>query len=155
MKLFITILFGFIIPWIIGIIINFKDNKVITCIAPFSCAIAFILNDLGITLGYFHPSVYNYNPYLLSQITNIGLFTIESCILIFVKRNTRIKTMYLLVLTTIFASIIDLILFSTNMLIFGKGWNIMWSVILYFITFYIIYLYYLLLKKLNIFQKYL
>ena len=152
MKLFITVLFGFIIPWVIGTIIYFKDNRVIILIAPFSCALAFIFNDLGIALGYFHPSVYNFNPYLLTEIMNIGLFTIEPCVLIFAKRHTRMKTIYLLVLITIFASSIDLILFLTSMLIFEKGWSVIWSVIWFFITFNIVYLYYLLLKKLNIFQ---
>ena len=152
MKLFITILIGFILPWIIGAVLYFKDSRVIAVISPISCAIAFILNTLGIILGYFSPQVDNINQYLISCITNIGLFSIEPCILIFAIRHTRIKPLYLIILATVFASIIDLILLSAALLVYQKGWNIIWSIIGFFISFYIIYLYYLLLKKHNIFQ---
>jgi hypothetical protein len=149
MKLFITILLGFIIPCIIGILIYLNDKKVVVFIAPMSCAVAFILNTLGIALGYFNPTIYNINPYLITGITNIGLFSIEPCIAIFALRHTKIKPIYLITLITVFATIIDLILLSTNLLVYKKGWNIMWSMFWFFFSFYIIYLYYLLLKKLN------
>lgn len=153
MKLLITLIIGFLIPFTIGIFIYLKDFRVIMLIAPIACAVAFILNTLGIVLGYFSPTVDNINPYLITGITNVGLFSLEPCILIFAVRHSKIKPIYLLLLITIFSLLIDLALLSTNFLIYENGWNIIYSFIMFLISFLIVYLYYLLLKKLNIFEN--
>jgi hypothetical protein len=150
-KLYIIIVFCFIIPWFIGIFLYFKDKQLIVTIAPFACAIGFILNTIGIDLGCFYPlQIGNIKPHTLAIFPNVGLLTIESCIFIFMVHHSRIKLLILnLVLTTI-ASVIDSIFLYTNILVYKKGWNIPFTLLTYFLTFYIIYFYYLRIKKLLI-----
>jgi hypothetical protein len=152
-KLISTIVFGFIIPWIVGFMIYVKDKRVIAVISPFACMLAFVLNTIGIHFGFFYPKVGDINPYIITAITNMGLFTIEPCLLIFAVIYTRLKPLYLIGGMTLLSQLIDQALISQGFLEYAKGWSFFSSVIAYIISFYTVYLYYLLLKKINLFHE--
>ena len=150
-KLYIVILFSFILPWFIGIFLYFKDKQIIVTIAPFACMLGFILNTIGIDLGYFYPpQLGNIKPHTIAILPNIGLLAIISCAFIFAVCHTKIKPFILNLLFTVIATPIDMILIYYKFLEYNKGWNILLTSLAYIISFYIIYFYYLWIKKLRI-----
>lgn len=152
-KLYIIIIFCLIVPWFIGAFLYFKDKQLIVIIAPLACSLSFILNTIGIDLGYFYPpQLGNIKPHTIAIFPNIGLITIQSCIFIFMIRHTKIKVVIINLLITIIATLIDMIFLYTNILVYRKGWTIPASIVMYFLSFYIIYFYYLWIKKLQIMQ---
>lgn len=73
----LNIILGFIIPWIIALIIV-RERKIIYYLAPFASVISFIVNDFGF---YYFWNLYPFRLVNLSVIPfNIGLFCIYPCI---------------------------------------------------------------------------
>lgn len=151
MKLYNIIFFSFIFPWFIGIFLYFKDKQIILTIAPFSCTVGFILNTIGIDLGYFYPLTSG-NTYLhtVTIFPNIGLLSVETCFFIYAIRHTRINLTILNLLVSAISTLIDMIFIFAKLLEYNKGWNIPLSFLVYFVTFIVIYFYYLWIKKADI-----
>jgi hypothetical protein len=150
-KLYSIIILCFILPWIIGIFLYFKDKGMMVTIAPFSCSIGFILNTIGIDLGYFYPmQIGNMKPHTIAIFANIGLLTVEACIFIYLIAHTKIRVVILNLILSVIASLLDMIFIYANILVYTKGWNLQFSLLTYFLTFFVIYLYYLWIKNLQI-----
>lgn len=151
MKLYIVIFFSFILPWFIGILLYSMDKQIIVTIAPFACTLGFILNTIGMDLGYFYPlQIGKIKPHTVAIFPNTGLLAIESCLLIFMIHHTKYKTIILNLLMTIVSTLIDMIFIYFNFLEYKKGWNIPLTSLAYIIAFYVIYFYYLWMKKMEI-----
>ncbi|HEY5584530.1 MAG TPA: CBO0543 family protein [Ruminiclostridium sp.] len=151
MRLFIIIFSCFILPWTVGIIFFFKDKKIFTTIAPFAAILAFILNTIGIDLGLFYPLPVEYlKANTVSIFADIGILSVLSCMFIYLVAHTKIKPIILNIVITVIATSIDWIFIATKFLEYDKGWNYLFSILMYFISFGIINLYYLWLKKLAI-----
>jgi hypothetical protein len=87
LGIIINICAGLIIPWIFGIILYFKDKKVLFLFGPFAGLKAYTLNEFG-----FHLNFWRYIPvYLKDDLTtvsaNLGFFLILSCYLIYYLRK--------------------------------------------------------------------
>lgn len=151
MKIYILIFLTLIIPWIIGINIYHKDKKIILVIAPFSSMLSFVLNTPGIEYGLFYPQqVTNIRMLTLSILPSIGSFCILPCMFIFCIRHSKLKPIILNIIFIIVGSMSDLMFIAAGFLKYSDQWNIYFSAIGFFISYNIIYLYYLLLKKLTI-----
>jgi hypothetical protein len=148
MKLYILIFLSFILPWIVGINIYLKDKKIIMIIAPFAAMLSFILNTPGIDYGFFYPSpVNNIKLHTLAILPSIGFFSILSCLFVFTIRYTKISPLYSSFIFAIIGCAADLVYIGAGFLKYNNGWNILFSFLGFLISFSIIYLYYLALKK--------
>lgn len=152
MKLFIVILLGFIVPWIIGIYLYTKDKKTVAVIAPFSSMLAFVLNEFGIQFGLFQPlPVYELKSFS-ALFVNAGMFAIEPCIYIYFLRQTKFRPVILNIIISIFATFIEYLLVSAGYIMYSEYWNIIYTYLSFFAAFMIVYLYYLLLVKIKVFH---
>ena len=149
MKLYIIIFSSFVLPWAVGIVFFLKDKKIFVTIAPFSIMLAYIFNTIGIDLGLFYPMPVKYlEAHTLAIFPNVGLLTVLSCIFIYLVAHIKIKPIILNIIITVIATSIDSIFIAAGFLEYNRGWNYLHSIVMYFISFSIIYLYYLWLKKL-------
>ncbi|EKD94251.1 MAG: hypothetical protein ACD_26C00150G0003 [uncultured bacterium] len=149
MEIYIGILLTFILPWCLGIILYFKDKKIIATIVPFASMLGYTFNTIGLEGGFF-SSLSSMPPHIAFILGNIGLLSIESCVLIYSIRHTKIKPFFWLFIITIIATLIDVIFIHIGILTYRNGWNIPCTILGYFISFNIIYLYYLWLRKIVI-----
>jgi hypothetical protein len=151
LRLLIVILSTFLLPWAVGLIFFFKDKKIFVTIAPFAAVLAYVLNTIGIDLGLFYPLPVEYlKTHTVTIFPNIGWYPVKSCMFIYLVVHTKIKPIVLNIIITGIGTLTDLIFISTKFLGYGKEWNYMISILMFLISFSIIYLYYLWLKKLDI-----
>ncbi len=149
MKLFLSIILGFIAPWILGVYLYRRARLIIAIIVPFASALGFSLNTIGMDLGYFYPTVTTHTfMHSITILANLGLLAIESCLFIFLIERIRISTFLLNILVSLVSSLIDVLFIVLKLLAYNPPWNIYWTFIFYFICFYIINFYYLWVMKL-------
>ena len=151
MRLFAVILLSFILPWTLGIILYVKDKRMVVTIVPLACMLGYVLNTVGIDYGFFYPlPMDGIKPHTVAIFPNTGLLPIESCLFIYAVRHTKLKLVLLDIGISAISGLIDVIFIAVRFLAYNKGWNIPWTMLIYLISFYVIYLYYLWLKKLSI-----
>lgn len=151
MRLFVIISLSFILPWILGIVLYFKDKRMVVTIVPFACMLGYVLNTVGIDCGFFYAlPISGIKPHTIAIFPNTGLLPIESCLFIYAVRHTKFKLALLEIVISAISSLADVISIAARFLVYNKGWTIPWTMLMYLISFYVIYLYYLWLKKLSI-----
>jgi hypothetical protein len=111
--------------------------------------ITFTINEFGFYLGFWEvlPSV---NQKTLSALPfNLGLYPILASYLIyFIKRY---KYPYLvLLLMTIFTTLIEMIFGYFGRVIYSNGWNNVWTFFSYLIPYVLVFCFYTYLKNLKI-----
>lgn len=144
-----NIIVGFIIPWISGIVFYFKNRKILFIISPFSSAIAFIVNLAGPFCGFW--SIYPYRYGVFSSIPfDLGLYPILSVYLIYYINKTKINPYLLIIIATIFTTLLELFGILTGRVIFSNGWNLSFTFISYLIPYLLNYWFYIQLKKMKV-----
>ena len=141
-----NILVGFMIPWIFGIYLYFKDRKTLITIAPIGAAIALLYNCLGFYFSFW--TVYNFSYGRMSAIPfDLGLYPILTSYLVYFIKRYKFKSYNMILLFTIFTTIAEFLLVLLDKVIYYNNWNIGWTFISYLIPYITCYLYYLILKK--------
>lgn len=142
---------GFIIPWISGIVFYFKDRKVLFIIAPFSSTIAFTLNSLGFFYRFW--SIYPHTYGKFSTIPfDLGVYPILNVYLIHYINKTKTNPYLLIIIATIFTTLLEWGGVLTGKLIYSNGWNLSFTFISYLIPYLLNYWFYIQLKKMNVFN---
>ncbi|MMZ56955.1 hypothetical protein D1872_188670 [compost metagenome] len=148
----INILFGFIIPWIFGMWLYKKDKKIVLIIAPLGSVLSYTFNLLG-----HHLELWSFKPILKTKQLSafpldIGLYPVISSYLIYLVQK-RVANPYLILL--IFSLVTTFLEYSA--LVFGgvsynHDWNIFWTFWSYALPYFIIYRFYIELKKIKVFN---
>jgi hypothetical protein len=73
--LFANIFFGFLLSWLFGIYLIKRDKHTLVTIAPTMAAIAFIFNEVGFYLGWWHLQPEKLEP-LCALPFNLGLYPV-------------------------------------------------------------------------------
>lgn len=140
----LNILLGFIIPWIITLIIV-QERKIIYYIAPFASVVSFIINALG-----FH-FFWNLYPFYLRNLSavpfNIGLFCLFPCANIQIMRKYNISPYIALSLASLVLTIFELCGKLVDRVVYFNNWNIVTTYFSYFISLLASYIFYKILKN--------
>ncbi|MCB2295776.1 hypothetical protein LGK95_20075 [Clostridium algoriphilum] len=99
-----NIFIGFIIPWISGIIFYFTDRKILFIIAPFSSAVAFVVNSFGFYYGFWTIAPHTYGKFSTIPF-ELGLYPILSVYLIHYINKTKINRYLLIIIATLFTGV--------------------------------------------------
>ncbi len=143
----VNIILGFIIPWVIALIIV-SEHKVIYYIAPFAAVISFIVNDIGF---YYFWKLYPFELVNLSGIPfNIGLFCLYPCISIELMRKYNISAYIGLPITSLIITLTEGCGLLIGRIVYYNHWNIIATYFSYFIPLLISYIFYKILKKQNL-----
>lgn len=145
-----NILIAFVLPWTVGILHLYKKEKtIIPLIGSFYCVVAFVINEFGLYCGFWRTAPF-FNQKTLSALPfNVGLYPILAGYLIFFIKKT--KRPYLMVFfISLFTTLLEITLVLDGKVIYGNGWNIIWTFFSYIIPYMWVYWYYLYLKKLQV-----
>lgn len=147
----LNIILGFIIPWIFGVILYFKDKKIVLIIAPFSSILAYIINELCFHLNLWRVVPVNINDDYTSMSVNLGLYSVLGCYLIYYISRKRLNSYLIILIFTIATTILEYLGLLFHLVAYGNGWNIGWTFLSYIIPYLLIYWYYLNLRVVRAF----
>ncbi|AKN31305.1 hypothetical protein Ccar_10740 [Clostridium carboxidivorans P7] len=143
----LNIILGFIIPWVIVLIIV-RERKIIYYLAPFASVLSFIVNDLGF---YYFWNLYPFRLVNLSGVPfNIGLFCIYPCISIELMRKYDVSAYIVLPITSLIIALFEGCGVLIGRVVYYNHWNIVATYISYFISLLISYTFYKVLKRKNL-----
>lgn len=147
----LNIILGFIIPWIFGVILYFKDRKTVLIIAPFSSIIAYIVNEFGFHLNFWRVVPVNINGDHTSISVNLGLYSVLGCYLIHYILKEHMNSYSIILIFAIATTMLEYLGVLFNLVIYGNGWNIGWTFLSYLIPYLLLYFYYLKLRAIKVF----
>lgn len=147
------IIIAFILPWTIGLLhLHPRDKKLIPLGGPFGAVLSFFINELGFHFGFWevHPFP---NPKTIAALPfNLGLFPILGCYMIFFIKKRITHPYFIVFLTALITTILELIFVLMGKVIYSNGWNIFWTYISYLIPYLFAYWFYLHLKTLKVME---
>ncbi|MFX3631436.1 MAG: CBO0543 family protein [Candidatus Pristimantibacillus sp.] len=150
----INIIVGFVIPWIFGIILWKKSPIVIYLVSPISATVSAFFNDIGYHLGFwdFTPKIDN-DETLSALPMDLGLYPVMACYMIYwIVRSNRHAWMKI-ALFSLFNTVLEFIALQFGKAEYGNGWNIGWTFVSYVLALLLVYLYYKLLHRYDLFNK--
>ena len=142
--MFFNIVAGFIIPWIIAKVV-LPNQEIILFIAPISSVIAFAINNIGCYFFWDLRPVFSRQQGLSSLPIDLGLFPVGGCFLIYLIAIFQINSFIMILLFSIFTTVVELIAVKFNKVIYRNGWNGYLTFLSYLIAYMLVYGYYLIL----------
>jgi hypothetical protein len=146
----LNIILGFIIPWVFGVILYFKDKKTLLTIAPLASMLAYTVDEC-LHLEFWRLAPLNINDDYTSLSVELGLFSILGCYLIYYISRKHINPYLIILIFTIVTTIFEYLGVLSNLVVYSDGWNIGWTFFSYLIPYLLIYWYYLKLKDIKVF----
>lgn len=148
----LNIILGFIIPWIFGIMLYFKDKKTVLIIAPFSSILAYIINEFCFHYNFWRVIPINVNDDYTSISVNLGLYSVLGCYLIYCISRKYLKPYLIILIFTVATTALEYLGLLFHLVIYANGWNIGWTFLSYLIPYLLIYCYYLDLRGVKVFE---
>lgn len=136
----------FAIPWVFGIFLYRKDSRLFLSVFPLSSLLSFLINTMGIYLGYWSFSPHNHT-YFLSILLNIGLYPILGTYFIYLLHHKKINLYILLISFTIISTLFKAVMLMLGKTVYSNGWNLLYTFILFIISYLAGYLFYTELEK--------
>ncbi|MDQ0060846.1 CBO0543 family protein [Paenibacillus harenae] len=150
----INIVIGFIIPWIFGILLIRKSPIILYLIYPIAAIVSAFFNDIGYHLGFwdFTPKI-DHDETLSALPMDLGLYPITASYLIYWIIRSNRRAWLKIACVSLFNTVLEFIALMTGKAEYGKGWNIGWTFLSYALALVLIFLYYKLLDKYDLFDK--
>ncbi|MDR4314296.1 Uncharacterised protein [Niallia circulans] len=143
-----NVMMVFILPWIVGCFHLYKkDRLIIPLIGPFFSVIAFTVNELGFYLNFWKVNSSN-NTFSFLPF-NLGIYPILASYLIFFIKRRKSPFLYIF-LISLFTTLLEVIYVLTGKIIYGNDWNFMFTFFSYLFPYYLVYKYYVFLKRKNV-----
>ncbi|GIM29444.1 hypothetical protein CPJCM30710_21100 [Clostridium polyendosporum] len=148
----LNITLGFVIPWIFGIILYFKDKKTLLVVAPFHGLISYTVNEFGYHFNFWRLIPVHIHDDYTSLSTNIGLYPILGSYLIYYIQKKKNNPLIYIFIFTFITTVMEYVGFLTGLVTYGNGWNVGWTFLSYLLPYTVAYLYYKKLRKLGVFR---
>jgi len=143
------IIVGFIVPWIVGIYLYFKNPKFMLIFVPIGMATAFLINDWG--FNYFWKLKHSFKDLSLSALPfNLGLFPILCCLFIGTIHYKKFSVFWAFIVFTFGTTLMEFCVLLSRELTYRNGWNISLTAVSYFSAYIITFIYYKLIQKYDI-----
>lgn len=147
----VNIILGFLIPGIFGFLLYFKDKKVLLIIAPLMGAFAHAFNEFGFHLGFWRYVPIQYNDDLTLLTANLGLYPVLGSYLIYFIRKYK-KPYLTTIIFTVATTTVDGIGLLFRLIAYENGWNLGWTFLLTLMVYLVVYWYYKVLEKIQVFN---
>lgn len=141
-------LYGFIIPWILGLKLIQKDKNLLLKMFPFIALMSTLINFWGRYNKFWilKPRLRK-RRYLTTMPFNIGLFPILGTTMVYIIRSSKLHPSFWYVLNSLLTTGLEFSYKSLGRVVYGNGWNLFKTFISYLISNYSTYRYYLWLYK--------
>ena len=147
MAVLYNIILGFIIPWIFGMILLTKDWNMMVFTFPFASMISFFVNTLGFYYFWDLTPIFKREQSLSRLPTEIGLYPILSCYLIYYIKSTSVHPVVLILLFALFTTMLEYLAVVRGKVIYRNGWNIYFTLLTYLGPYMLVYFYYLSIRQ--------
>lgn len=136
-----NIIIGFLIPWILGVYIYIKEERLFLIIYPFGCAVSYTINMIGFYFGFWSIKPYEYGVFV-SLPLNLGLYPIVGTYFVFLLHKEIIKPYYFILIFSSLTTVFELLMLILGRGIYGNGWNLFWTFISYLMAYILAYWFY-------------
>ena len=145
------VIIAFIIPWIIGLLhLHPRDKKLIPLIAPLGAVVSFLVNEFGFYFDFWEVYPFPDTKTIAALPFNLGLFPVLGCYMIFFIKKRMTNPYFVVFLITLFTTILEFTFVLTGKVIYGNGWNALWTFVSYVFPYLSAYWFYLYLIKLKV-----
>lgn len=144
-------LIGFILPWIAGIYLYKKNSRVLLLITPFASLVAYIFNCIGYFFRFWKVSP-AHDGLLATMPMNFGVYGILGSLLIYTILLREEKHYITLLIFTTVTTLMEAVWFFLGFVAYRNHWNLGFTFLSYLLAYLLLYGYYYLLKKHNIFR---
>jgi hypothetical protein len=145
-----NIIVAFVIPWVLILVLYFKDKKVLLTIAPFQSAIAYTINAFGFYFGFWDLYPFGHKE-IVHVPFDIGIYPMLSAWMIYFIRRRKDNPFMIIFIFTLLTTGIEGIGLILGRIAYGEWWNIGWTFVSYLIPYLLNYRYYVCLKKSKVF----
>lgn len=145
-----NIVIALIIPWVLILILYFKDRKVLLTIAPFQSSIAYTINAFGFYFGFWDLYPFGHRE-IVHVPFDIGIYPMLSAWMVHYIKCKKMSPLIWIFIFTILTTVIESAGVIMGRIVYRKGWNIGWTFISYLIPYILNYVYYVQLKKSEVF----
>lgn len=146
------IILGFIIPWIFGVYLYKKHMKLMVLFFPIGSVIAFLINDLGVNFFWrFEPSLVNIS--LAGMPYDLGFYPIASVFFIIIIHHNKLNLKTALFVFVLGTTLLEFITVMQNKVFYRNGWNTFGTACSYLISYFMVFVYYQLLRELKVIEK--
>lgn len=142
----VNVLLGFILPWLFCIYLIKKDMKTLLTIAPFTALVSSIINDIGVYVQWWllvpvHLESVSTFPF------NIGLYPVWGSYMIHYIKHYRMNPFFMVIAVAFLLTLIESSLMLFDRLFYGNGWNLLWTLVSYLVTYALVYGYFHVLQR--------
>jgi hypothetical protein len=150
-EMLVNIIFGFIIPWLVGIYLVRKSPKILLLIFPVGALISMIINSLGFQMKFwdFTPLIPD-DQSVSAMPLDLGLYPLIACFMIRTIFLHRKKTALIMFLFVLFTTLLEYMGLLIGKVTYGNGWNIGYTFLSYLLALGIVYLYFRLLERFRV-----
>ncbi|CEH31855.1 hypothetical protein AM501_07915 [Aneurinibacillus migulanus] len=146
-----NIFLGFVIPWIFGIWLYNKDKKTVLLIAPLGTMLAYTINLFGFYFGF-----WNFKPVLKIKLLSsfpfdVGLYPVLSSYLIYFIQKEDIRPYASILIFSLATTLFEYVMLVFGKVSYGQNWNTFWTFWSYVLPYFVIYRYYIALKRLGLY----
>jgi len=144
------LLLGFFIPWMICIMHLYKKDKMLFFLfAPFFSVVASLINKLGFYFDFWEVLPFPTQRSFASIPFDVGIYPVLACYCVFFIKKTN-KPYFVLVLTTLLTTFLELVFVFFERVTYRNGWNIYLTFFSYLLPYSFLYWYYRFLLKISI-----
>lgn len=137
---------GFIIPWLLGLFLYKRQVKLIILISPIASTVAFFINAWGFNFYWkLDPSFTNMS--LSAMPYELGYYPFLAILFIITIRDKKLKILTALLVFAISSTLFEFISVVMRRVIYRNEWNIYWTFLSYVLSYFIVFIYYQLLRK--------
>jgi hypothetical protein len=146
--MWINIIFGFIIPWLVALYLVRKSPKTLLLIYPISGLLSMAINSLGFQMRFwdFTPLIPN-DESVSALPLDLGLYPIIACFMIRTIMLHRNKTALILFLFVLFTTLLEYMGLLIGKVSYGNGWNIGFTFLSYLLALGCVYIYFRILER--------
>lgn len=112
-------------------------------ILPVASMIAFIFNDLGVSLGFWDlKPIHAENESISALPLNIGIYPVVSCFMIYIITKIRSRHYLVILSFSLCLTLAEYITFLVGYALYSHKWNIFFTFLSYAAAFLLVYAYY-------------
>lgn len=141
-----NIIIGFLIPWIVGVYVYIKEERLFLVIYPFGCTITYTINMIGVQFGFWSIRPYEYGMFA-SLPLNLGLYPIIGTYFVFLTYKRVGKSYYLILIFSLLTAGFELLMLILKRGTYGHGWNLFWTFVSYLVAYISAYCFYHLVRS--------
>jgi len=146
----INIALAFVLPWIFGTLyLHPKNRRLLPLVGTAFCILAIVINELGSYYGFWKLRTSLENEALEALPFDLGVYPVLASYMIFLIQRIG-KPHFFIFLIALFTTFLEGTYVHMERVIYGNGWNLVWTFFSYWIPYGVIYLYYRYLVSLRL-----